>query len=134
MTTYEQPGEAGVDPSSAHRLPSPRAPSDGLFRSQVRWRSSDAVVVEVSGELDACTAARLEETLCEHVRARPGALRVDLGEVAFLGTAGIQALVRAHLLAEENGVHLVVDPGTSRAATRALSLLDRIGIEPLKLS
>jgi anti-sigma B factor antagonist len=126
MTTRERPGDVGVDPPRTHRLPSPRAPSDSDLRSQLRWKTPDAIVVEVAGEIDLCTAGRLEATLGEHVLARPGVLRVDLGEVRFLGAAGIRALLRAQERAEDVGVHLVVDPGGSRAAVRALELLERL--------
>jgi len=128
MTAYPRHGKARTA-SSAHGLPSPRAPAD--LRSEVRWKSADAIVVEVAGDIDACTAPDLEETLIAHVLARPAALRVDLGEVSFLGTAGIRALQRAHLLADDAGVHLVVDPGESLAVGRALDLLGRLGADPL---
>ncbi len=122
---------AGADPPLTHRLPSPRAPLEGDLRSRLRWKSPDAIVVQVGGEIDLCTAGALEATLAEHVRARPGVLRVDLGEVRFFGAAGLRVLVRAHRHAEAAGVHLVVDPGRSRAAVRALELLDEL--EPLLL-
>ncbi|MEV7097392.1 STAS domain-containing protein [Amycolatopsis sp. NPDC051045] len=126
MTTHDQLRAAGVDPPPTHRLPAPRTPSDGGLESRIRWKSPDAVVVEVTGEVDLCTAARLAALLDEHVRARPGVLRVDLGKVWFLGAAGIRVLLRAQGRAEAAGVHLVVDPGGSRAAIRALELLDRL--------
>ncbi|MGK3207118.1 STAS domain-containing protein [Amycolatopsis sp. MEPSY49] len=129
MTTHERPRVAGADPPLTHRLPSPRAPADGDLRSRLRWKSPDAIVVQVGGEIDLCTAGTLEATLAEHVRACPGVLRVDLGEVRFFGAAGLRVLVRAHRHAEAAGVHLVVDPGRSRAAVRALELLDEL--EPL---
>lgn len=116
----------GADPPLTHRLPAPRAPSDGDLRSNIRWKSPDAIVVQVAGEIDLCTATELEATLAEHVRARPSVLRVDLGEVRFLGAACLRVLVRAHRHAEAAGVHLVVDPGRSRAAVRALELLDEL--------
>ncbi|SFW84153.1 STAS domain-containing protein [Amycolatopsis australiensis] len=134
MTTYRRPAEVRVAPCPVHRLPAPRAPADEPLRSQVRWKSPDAIVVEVAGDVDLATAAELEAALCEHVRARPRALRVDLGDVTFLGTAGLQALRRAHLLAERSGVHLVFDAGESRAVTRALEVLDRLGENPLPTS
>ncbi|MEV6648548.1 STAS domain-containing protein [Amycolatopsis sp. NPDC051371] len=124
MTTYSRLGEARTA-SSAQRLPSPRAPAD--LHSEVRWKSADAIVVEVTGEIDACTAPRLAATLAGHVRARPAALRVDLGEVGFLGSAGLQVLLKARRDAEAVGVHLVVDPGRSHAAVRALQLLGQLG-------
>jgi anti-anti-sigma factor len=126
MTTHERPGQAGVDPPRTERLPVPRAPADGELHSELRWKSPDAIVVQVGGEIDLCTAPRLEATLAEHVRARPGVLRVDLENVCFFGAAGLQVLVRAHRHAEAAGVHLVVDPGRSRAAVRALQLLDQL--------
>jgi anti-anti-sigma factor len=126
MTTHEQLRAAGVEPPPTLRLPAPRAPSEGDLESRIRWKSPDAVVVEVTGEVDLCTAARLADLLDEHVRARPGVLRVDLGKVWFLGAAGIRVLLRAQGEADAAGVHLVVDPGGSRAAIRALELLDRL--------
>ncbi|WP_033262301.1 STAS domain-containing protein [Amycolatopsis vancoresmycina] len=126
MTTHHWPWPIGADAPAAHRLPSPRAPSEADPGSRIRWKSADAVVVEVTGEVDLCTVARLAAVLDEHVRARPGVLRVDLGQVGFLGAAGIRVLLRAERHAEAAGVHLVVDAGGSRAAVRALDLLDRL--------
>ena len=126
MTTHERLRVVAVDAPRSHRLPAPRAPSDDDLPSRTRWKSADAIVVEVGGEVDLCTAPLLEAALAEHVRARPGVLRIDLGKVGFLGAAGLRALARAHRDAEAAGVHLVVDPGRSRAAVRALELLDTL--------
>jgi anti-anti-sigma factor len=130
MTTYERARRVGVAPPRPRRLPSPRAPSGGDLRSQTRWKTADAIVVEVGGDIDACTAPLLGAALAEHVRACPGVLRVDLGEVGFLGAAGLRALVLAQRSAEAAGVHLVVDPGGSHAAVRALQLLDQFDGSP----
>ncbi|MET9001474.1 STAS domain-containing protein [Amycolatopsis sp. NPDC004169] len=126
MTTHERLRVVGADAPPEHRLPSPRAPSEGDLGSRIRWKTPDAVVVEVTGEIDLNTVPDLAALLDEHIRGRPGVLRVDLGNVCFLGAAGIRVLLRAHRHAEEAGVHLVVDPGESRAAVRALELLDRL--------
>lgn len=131
MTTYPRPEGVRAAPSPAQHLPSPRAPADRPLRTEVRWKSADAIVVEVTGEIDGATATGLETTLCEHLRARPAALRVDLGEVSFLGTAGIRALQRIHLIAGEAGVHVVFDPGDSHAVRRAFAVLDRLGENPI---
>jgi anti-anti-sigma factor len=124
MTLHQRLRVVGAPPS--HRLPAPRGPSDDDPGSRLRWKSPDAVVVEVTGDVDLCTVARLAGLLYEHVRARPGVLRIYLGQVRFLGAAGIRVLLRAHRHAEAAGVHLVIDPGGSRAAVRALELLDRL--------
>jgi anti-anti-sigma factor len=123
MTTYDR---LRVEPPQTHQLPSPRAPSDGDLHSRIRWKTADAIVVEVTGDVDVCTAPDLEAAVTEHLRARPGVLRIDLGEVRFFGVAGLRVLVRAHRQAETAGVHLVVDPGDSCAAVRALELLHRL--------
>ncbi|MEU0791586.1 STAS domain-containing protein [Amycolatopsis sp. NPDC005961] len=124
MTTYSRPGE--VRTATAHdRLPAPRAPAD--LRTEVRCKSADAIVVEVAGEIDGRTAPRLRATLAGHLRARPAVLRVDLGEVGFLGSAGLEVLLQAQRDAEAAGVHLVVDPGRSHAAGRALRVLGDLG-------
>jgi anti-anti-sigma factor len=126
MTTHERLRVTGVATPPVHRLPAPRAPSESDLGSRIRWKTPDAVVVEVLGEVDLCSVTRLAAVLDEHLRARPGVLRIDLGQVWFLGAAGIRVLLRAHRHAEAAGVHLVVDPGGSRAAIRALELLDRL--------
>jgi anti-anti-sigma factor len=115
-----------VESPPSHDLPSPRAPSESDLGSRTRWKSADAVVVEVTGDIDLCTVARLATVLDEHVRARPGVLRVDLGQVRFLGAAGIRVLLQAERHAEAAGVHFVVDAGGSRPAVRALELLGRL--------
>jgi anti-anti-sigma factor len=129
MTTDRQAAGGARRVAAPGNLPLPRAPADQGLRSQVRWRSADAIVVEVAGEIDLCTVTRLESMVRDQLRARPAVLRVDLGEVGFLGASGISVLLRAQLLAQETGVHLVVDPGGSRAALRALELLDLLDAE-----
>ncbi|WP_439379551.1 STAS domain-containing protein [Amycolatopsis lexingtonensis] len=124
MTTHERQRAPAAD-LPTHGLPTPRVPADGLS-DRTRWRTPDAVVVEVTGEIDVCTVARLEATLDEHLRAGPGVLRVDLGAVRFLGAAGLRVLMRVHERAVALGVHLVLDAGRSHAAARALDLLDRL--------
>ncbi|WP_410565151.1 STAS domain-containing protein [Amycolatopsis sp. cmx-4-61] len=126
MTTHERLGGTGAVSPATRRLPAPRAPADGELQSRIRCKSPEAVVVEVAGEVDLCTVARLAEVLDEHVRARPGVLRVDLGQVRFFGAAGLRVLLRAQRHAEAAAIHLVVDPGGSRAALRALDLLGRL--------
>jgi anti-anti-sigma factor len=114
----------GADPPRTHRLPAPRGSSHDDVPSRLRWKSPDAIVVQVGGEIDLVTSGRFAAVLAEHIRACPGVLRIDLGEVRFFGAAGLRVLLRVRRDAEAAGVHLVVDPGRSRAAERALRLLD----------
>ena len=81
------------------------------------------VVVEVVGEVDACTAPVLDICL-QSKAARPGVreLVVYLGQVRFLGVAGIRVLARADRRCRARGTRLVIRTGGRRAVLRALEL------------
>jgi anti-sigma B factor antagonist len=53
----------------------------------------EAVVVQVSGELDLLTTPRLDNAASAALRERPSLLVLDLTEVTFLGSAGMASLV-----------------------------------------
>jgi anti-anti-sigma factor len=87
------------------------------------------VVVEVVGEVDVRTAPALDIYL-QSKAGRPGVreLVVYLGQVRFLGVAGIRVLARADRRCRMRGVRLVIRTGGRRAVLRALQLagLDQI--------
>ncbi len=62
------------------------------------------------------TSPRLEEMVTKTLEQAPAALIVDLTDVTFLGSAGMQVLVDAHGVARPGiGFVVVADgPGTSR--------------------
>ncbi|WP_170211982.1 STAS domain-containing protein [Saccharothrix australiensis] len=62
------------------------------------WRD-DVLVVSVAGEVDMDTAPRARAAL-QH----PAAVVLDLDEVTFFGSAGIQLLVDAHAMVEDLAV------------------------------
>src|SRR5579862_5952037 len=66
-----------------------------------------AVVVRVSGEIDIATAGSAREALDEVVRLGRDVL-VDLGEVTFMGAAGLGALVHARDALEGDGHKLTL--------------------------
>ncbi len=72
--------------------------------------------VRLHGELDLHTAPLLTDTLDDHIRATCGAFVVDLGEVAFLDSSTISALLRARALLgqEDRDLVLVCPPGRIR--------------------
>lgn len=76
---------------------------------RVRVRTvPEAVVVSAAGDLDLGSAPVLRERARAVLDDRPGALIVDLEEIGFCGSAGLQVL--AELLAEttDDGVPLAV--------------------------
>ncbi len=70
-------------------------PSKGGFAIREHWIDG-AVVVAVSGALDMLTTPQLSEAMDVAVSKSPATLVVDLTDVDFLGSAGMNALVAAH--------------------------------------
>ena len=85
------------------------------------------VTVEIHGELDLATAPELVAEL-DRVRAIEGLQRavVDLRKLAFLDSTGLEAIVKFHRGAVEDGVDVAVVRGP-RAVERlfAVMQLDR---------
>jgi anti-sigma B factor antagonist len=76
-------------------------------------REDGRVVFLVSGEIDLATAGDLRETLLAAVDSRP--LWVDLTEVEFMDSTGLNALVVAHH-ASDGSLVVVCPEGPPRRA------------------
>jgi anti-sigma B factor antagonist len=103
------------------------------FDAAVESRSGSAIaVVSLDGELDLAVLDVLEEALA----ARPGdevGLVVDLSDLGFIDSAGIQALVSARDGLEESGTPhaFVVIPGSSVERILSMTgLLERLASHP----
>lgn len=85
------------------------------YEPRQQWLGRTAVV-SASGALDLLTSPRLEKLLTSTLEQRPVSVIVDLTDVSFLGSAGMQVLVDAYDTATpEIGFAVVADgPGTSR--------------------
>lgn len=71
--------------------------------------ADDRHLVEVRGEVDLNTAPRLREALTELTSADdPRAIHIDLADVLFMDSTGLNALVAAYRLALEARVELRV--------------------------
>ena len=81
----------------------------------------------VRGELDAATAPQLEAAVREALPATEGAFLIDLSELEFMDSGGVNALLRARSLLgrEERALAVVCPPGPPRR------VLDTIGIADL---
>lgn len=87
------------------------------------------VVVEVTGEVDTCTAPALD--VCLHSQATQRGVRelvVDLRRVTFLGAAGVTVVARAHRRCRMRGARLVIRTGGRRAVLRPLQLTGLAGL------
>ncbi len=89
--------------------------------------SEAGATVSVRGELDLATAPRLQAEF-DRIRDTPGVRRVvvDLRNLAFLDSTGLEAIVKFHKAAVANGVDVAVVRGP-RAVERlfAVMQLDR---------
>ena len=78
-------------------------------------------VVSAFGALDLLTSPPLEQLLTSTLEEAPGGLIVDLTEVNFLSSAGMQVLVNTHAAATPDIGFAVVAEG--RSTSRPLALV-----------
>lgn len=83
--------------------------------------SPAVVVVDVVGELDLSTVARVRETLEDALAARPEQLVVDLGACPFVDASALTMLLEAHRQACRSG-RIFTLRGCSPRVLRLLSL------------
>jgi anti-anti-sigma factor len=92
-----------------------------------RTTTGDGVsVVVLAGEVDLDGSTQLRDVLLSSVQSAPGTV-VDLGEVAFLDSSGINVLITAHRAAEARGVRLRL-AAPQHAVERVLQL---VGVDTL---
>jgi anti-sigma B factor antagonist len=85
------------------------------------------VLVAVRGELDLSTSPQLEETLRREIDAGNRVV-VDLSELEFIDSTGLNTLVTALRASSANGAELVVSPSLPAQVQRVLEVtgLDEI--------
>jgi anti-anti-sigma factor len=83
-------------------------------------------VLAVGGDVDLATVPALETAIDEALVSKPTGLVIDLSEVGFLASAGLQALVATHSNVRESAQFAVV--ANSAATSRPIQLtgLDQI--------
>ena len=87
---------------------------------------SGAPGVSVRGEVDISTASQLTEALDAAIRGSAGAFVIDLCDVEFMDSSGINALVRARALLgrEERALAVVCPPGPARRIFEIAGIAD----------
>jgi anti-sigma B factor antagonist len=100
------------------------------FTTAVHW-AQRVVVVAASGDLDALTAPGLTDAIHAAARKEPTGLVVDLSNLRFLGSAGINVLLAADREMTSGARFGVVadGPATSRPL-RLIGIDDIIAIYP----
>lgn len=109
-------------------LPDP-VPANGLRLRRVdltvrTWRSGEAVVLTVAGEVDLATAPELDAALAAALNGGGGPERVvlDATAVTHLGSVGVGLLARYERRCARNGHRLLLAAGTDGPVASVLAL------------
>jgi anti-anti-sigma factor len=81
------------------------------------------------GELDMSTLGQLEDRLQRAVLESAGAFVVDLSDLTFMDSSGVNALLRARSLLgrEERALVVVCPPGNVRRVLELIGVMDVLG-------
>src|SRR6185436_958503 len=91
---------------------SPRTRSESMPPFTVETQRDDETIrLVVRGELDMETGPQLREELAGAHAAHPAVLILDLRQVTFFDSTGLQIVLDADVRTRENGARLVVLPG-----------------------
>jgi anti-sigma B factor antagonist len=84
----------------------------------------------VRGEVDIGTVAQLTEALEAAIRGSVGAFVVDLSDVKFLDSSGVNVLVRARAVLgrEERALAVVCPPGPARRIFEVAGIADLLAL------
>ncbi len=121
MTTVPDPArweanQLASSPQPAWKLSVRHYPAAGIC----------AVVVE--GELDLLTAPLLEQCFRQQLHAAPAHLIVDLESVRFVGSSGLNCLVRARQLIQAKGMRLHLAGLSSQAVAVPMTITGLAGV------
>jgi anti-anti-sigma factor len=96
-----------------------------------RQLSSGTARIVVRGELDLETGPRAEEELRRAENDRPPVLVLDLRDVTFFDSTGLQIVLDADVRAREEGRTLIVLPGDGepRRILELAEVADRLNLE-----
>jgi anti-sigma B factor antagonist len=83
-------------------------------------------VLAVGGEVDLATAPIFEKAIADVLADNPAAFVIDLTEVSFLASAGLQLLVVTQERIGESGEFAVVADGPATSRPIQLTELDKI--------
>lgn len=128
MTVLATPAtDQPTRPTGSPRPTDPDRARTPRLRAQVSRPHQDALVVTVSGDVDAATIEHLQEVLWPRLSATVHTLVVDLTEVGFLGMAGLDLLHQARLWAHARGLALglVLAGGEAERAVH-MARLDKV--------
>jgi anti-sigma B factor antagonist len=93
-----------------------------LLSIAVRQLDPAVVVVHVAGEVDMLTGPALEDRLKELLAIRPKCLVIDLSQISFLGSTGLQVLLNIRTVATRQGTALRLSGTEQGMVARVLNI------------
>jgi anti-anti-sigma factor len=118
----EPPASAPESPASAPESPAPHEGPDRTFALRETLDPDEAVRLTLVGDLDLAAADMLRPRLAE-LKMGGRRTRLDLSQLAFIDSAGIQALLVALADARWDGWSLEVAPELSPIVQRAAEIV-----------
>jgi anti-anti-sigma factor len=100
------------------------------FGIVVAPREDGSVRVQVRGELDLSTSPQLDETLRREIDAGNRVV-VDLSEIAFIDSTGLNTLITALRASSSNGAALMVSPSLPAQVQRVLEVTGLNAVLPI---
>jgi anti-anti-sigma factor len=82
--------------------------NDNQTTAQVRRHDGTAITVEVAGEIDSASAPVLRSCVLQCLSAGCTDLTLDMTQLTFIDSSGLQVLVRAINLLRDQGGHLTL--------------------------
>jgi anti-anti-sigma factor len=93
-----------------------------LFSVTVQQLDDAVLVVHVAGELDMLTGPSLQDHLSKLLATQPERLIIDLSGVSFLGSTGLEVLIKTKQTAAQQGTTLQLGGTHQRAVARPLEI------------
>lgn len=121
ITDSEEAATGNVADQTAD-IPPPRTPrEDGpTLDLAVTYPERSTALVKATGDIDICTAPRLQELLHCRLRSQLRVLILNLSDVSFLSIGAAQMLARAAAYAHYNETELHIITVGSRSVRRTL--------------
>jgi anti-sigma B factor antagonist len=85
-------------------------------------RDNDSLLVRASGEIDHANVGMLEEELGRAFGSDASVIVLDMGDVDFIGVAGVHVLLSGAARARENGNRLSIWLGSGAPVRRTIEL------------
>ncbi len=85
-------------------------------------RDNDSLLVRASGEIDQANVGMLEEELGRAFGSDASVIVLDMGDVDFIGVAGVHVLLSGAARARENGNRLSIWLGSGAPVRRTIEL------------